>query len=142
MQEKQLISSLDFKLLIGLWKSLEFQAAHSGYYHTQNSMSLSFFVKRQVFQFNFLFRPFGVVWPIFMPELQKSVGIKCHILFHIKGLQFTTLPVVYALDASSLQGCTWQTDCFEITVFPPRSHFNHMYFHSCCTDLLKIGLLV
>lgn len=61
MQEKQPISPLEFKLLISLWSSFRFEAAHSGYYHTQNSFSPSFLSKGTFISSTFYSDPFWCI---------------------------------------------------------------------------------
>ena len=90
MQEKKLFSL--FRLQIAN-QSLEYFWISSSTFrmlsHTEQFI-IVFLVKKQFFQFNFLFRPFGVFWPIFMPLLQRSEWIRRHILFHIKRVAIYT----------------------------------------------------
>lgn len=106
-----------FSLLISLGDSSNFEAAHSGYSRTQDAFSLSFLSKGRLISWTFLFWSFGV-FCVSVPLPQKSVRIRCHIFFHVQRWEFTTSPIVYTLDAASLQACAWLTDCSEITIFP------------------------
>lgn len=97
---------------LSLRKSFHFEGAHWGWF-----LTTVFLVKGQINQWDFLLWSGAIFWSVSMPEPQRSVGIRCHMLFRIEG-EWEFLPVVYVLQAENLQSHTCLTDCPKITIFP------------------------
>lgn len=94
MQEKQPISSLEFKLLISLWGSFKFEAAHSGYYRTQNSFSLSFLSKDRFISSTFYSDSFWCILAYLHARVTKvSVNYMSHSFPHQEGCNLQLYPL-------------------------------------------------